>query len=134
MSILALSPTLTVADVATARAFYERHFAAVAVFDCGWYVVLRLGIDGAPELCLKAAEDREPVANGNGFALNLKVADADDWHRRLVEDGGLKTLMPLDDHPGGDRGFAVADPQGVTLYVHAPIPPSAEFQAFFTGA
>lgn len=132
--VLALSPTLGVADMAAARTFYERHLGAVAVFDCGWYVVLRLGTDGSPELCLKTAAGDEPAFAGGGLTFNLRVSDVDGWHRRLVEDGGLAALMPLADHPWGDRGFAVADPLGVTLYVYTPIPPTAEFQAFLTGA
>lgn len=124
-----LSPTLVTADIAAVRAFYEHHFDAAPVFDCGWYVVLRLPL-GA-ELCLKAPQGDETPLAAAGLTLNLKVADVDEWHRRLAADAGLAVGMPLEDHPWGDRGFSVTDPAGVTLYLYTPIAPSADFLPFF---
>jgi catechol 2,3-dioxygenase-like lactoylglutathione lyase family enzyme len=37
-----LSPTITTRRLQETRAFYERHFGSEAVFDCGWYVQLKL--------------------------------------------------------------------------------------------
>jgi uncharacterized glyoxalase superfamily protein PhnB len=39
--------------------------------------------------------------------------------------------MPLEDHPWGDRGFAVADPNGITLYIFSEIAPSEEFKQYY---
>lgn len=121
--ITAMSPTLITSRLAEVRAFYERHFDAVTSYDAGWYVVLRLGAEGAPDLCLMEPLGRPEFAGGLTF--NLKVPSADEAHEALVVKGGLEPLMPLEDHPWGDRGFCVPDPIGVRLYCYHDIPPSS---------
>lgn len=39
--------------------------------------------------------------------------------------------MPLDDHPWGDRGFAILDPNGVTLYIYSAREPADEFKQYY---
>lgn len=57
MKIHAASVTLVTDHLAECRAFYETHFAARAVFDCGWYVTLKLGgVAAGPEVCLMAPQ------------------------------------------------------------------------------
>lgn len=41
-----LSTCFCTPEVAKCKAFYERHFAARVIFDCGWYVNLRIDGDG----------------------------------------------------------------------------------------
>ena len=41
----ALSVTFVTNKITEAREFYEENFGAKASFDCGWYVVLKLGGD-----------------------------------------------------------------------------------------
>lgn len=53
---------------------------------------------------------------GKGVVLNWSVDDVDAEHERLIR-YGLDVIMPLEDHPWGDRGFSVADPVGNTLYI-----------------
>jgi uncharacterized glyoxalase superfamily protein PhnB len=111
------------------RAFYETHFAARASFDCGWYVVLNLGgtADG-PELCLKEPrEGEQPYAGGT--VLNLTFDDVDAVYAAIAA-RGVTPVMPLEDHPWGDRGFAVADPSGQVVYCLTPIEPSPEFSQY----
>jgi hypothetical protein len=50
MKIESASITVVTAQLANARRFYQQHFAARPLFDCGWYVVLRS--NNRPELCL----------------------------------------------------------------------------------
>jgi len=38
--------------------------------------------------------------------------------------------MPLEDHPWGDRGFPILDPNGVTLYIYSPRDPADEFKHY----
>jgi len=38
--------------------------------------------------------------------------------------------MSIDDHPWGDRGFAVQDPNGVILYIYSDRDPSDEFKQY----
>lgn len=54
----------------------------------------------------------------------------DALHNRLTA-AGLQPFMPLEDHPWGDRGFAIQDPNGVVLYIFSEREPSAEFKQYF---
>lgn len=127
MTINAVSTTIITPQLDASRRFYQQHFAARPLFDCGWYVVLRLGT--GHELCLMAPQDGMTPYSG-GIFLNLRVENADALHQQLT-DAGVTVAIPLDDHPWGDRGFGVADPAGVMVYCHHPIPPSAEFAPYF---
>jgi len=51
-------------------------------------------------------------------------------HKKLTA-AGLEPIMPLEDHPWGDRGFAIQDPNGVTLYIYSEIEPSEEFKQYY---
>ena len=130
MNILTASVTFTTSRLSEARRFYEQHFDAKAIFDCGWYVVLRLeGADAGPEVCLMEPRDGASEFAG-GVTLNLRVKDADVAHTRLTGEG-LEVLIPLEDHPWGDRGFGVLDPCGVVVYCYHDIEPAAEFKQYF---
>lgn len=48
---------------------------------------------------------------------NFAVEDVDQEYKALIE-AGLSVIMPLEDHPWGDRGFAIQDPNGISLYGH----------------
>jgi len=64
-----------------------------------------------------------------GIFLNINVDDADITYKKLT-DSGLSILIPLEDHPWGDRGFGLVDPSGVVVYCYHPIKPTKEFQKF----
>jgi uncharacterized glyoxalase superfamily protein PhnB len=125
-----LSPTITTRRLQETRAFYERHFGAQAVFDCGWYVQLKLSSD--VEVCLMAPQEDAQTYQG-GVTLNLRVDDVDVAHA-VLRRAAVPIVIPLEDHPWGDRGFGVADPSGVVVYCFKPIAPSAEFAPFFKEA
>ena len=127
MKIESASITVVTAQLAEARRFYQQHFAARPLFDCGWYVVLRLS--NGQELCLMEPQEGMVPFNG-GIFLNIRVEDADALHKSLTA-AGLAVAIPLDDHPWGDRGFGVVDPAGVMVYCHHTIAPAAEFEPFF---
>jgi uncharacterized glyoxalase superfamily protein PhnB len=61
---------------------------------------------------------------------NFSVDDVDKEYKKLTG-AGLVPVMLLEDHPWGDRGFAVQDPNGVMLYIFSPREPSAEFKQYF---
>ena len=56
--------------------------------------------------------------------------DVDAEHKRL-SDAGLEIIVPLKDHPWGDRGFATQDPNGISLYVYEDREPSKEFKQYY---
>ena len=117
-------------DVDACREFYQYYFSAKAVFDCGWYVNLQFG-DGSSELQFMAPQQpQQPICNGQGLTYNFLVDNVDEEHTRLLNEG-LEPVMPLGDHPWGDHGFAVADPNGITLYIFSEIAPSEEFKQYY---
>ncbi len=124
-----LSTCFCTRDVDSCREFYTRYLAATAVFDCGWYVNLRINGDG-PTVQFMEPQDDMPTFAGTGVMLNFKVDDVDAEHKRLT-DAGLETAMPLEDHPWGDRGFSVIDPIGNSVYIYSDREPSEEFRQYY---
>ena len=130
MSIKQASITLITPHVDACRQFYEQHFAARPSFDCGWYQVLKLE-GGDTEICLMSPQEGM-VAFAGGITINLLVEDVDTLHATLSVKG-LEPVIPLEDHPWGDRGFGIVDPAGATVYCYQPIEPTAEFRQYFIG-
>ncbi|PHQ31844.1 VOC family protein [Rhodopirellula bahusiensis] len=127
-----LSTCFCTQSVDECRDFYTRHFAARPIFDCGWYVSLRINGDG-PTLQFMQPQGEAPAFGGAGVMLNFKVGDVDAEHARLTG-AGLQAVMPLEDHPWGDRGFSVLDPIGNSVYVYSDREPSDEFKKFHLGS
>jgi len=129
MTVQTASTTIVTSRLAEVRAFYAAHFDAHVFFDCGWYVALRLSGPKGPELCLM--EPRDGMAEFTGGAvLNLRVSNADAAHERLTR-AGLEPVVPLEDHPWGDRGFGVMDPCGMQVYCYHDIEPAESFRQYF---
>jgi uncharacterized glyoxalase superfamily protein PhnB len=126
-----LSTCFVANEVDACRQFYQRHFSAKAIFDCGWYVNLRIGGNG-PSIQFMQPQKDMPAFSGAGVMLNFKVDDVDSEHTRLVE-AGLQVVMPLEDHPWGDRGFSVIDPIGNSVYIYSDREPSSEFKQYYKG-
>jgi uncharacterized glyoxalase superfamily protein PhnB len=124
-----LTACFCIPDVKACRDFYVDHFSAKVVFDCGWYLNLCLGGDG-PAIQFMQPRDGMSTFQGSGVTLNLKVDDVDSEHKRLTANG-LCTMMPLEDHPWGDRGFSVRDPIGNSVYIYSEREPSDEFKQYY---
>ena len=124
-----LSTCFCTKDVDICRQFYQRYFNGKTIFDCGWYLNLSICGDGS---CIQFMEpqDNMPTFEGTGVTLNFKVNDVDAEHARLME-AGLQTVMPLEDHPWGDRGFSVMDPIGNSVYIYSDREPSDEFKPYY---
>ena len=123
-----LSPCITTTKVEESRDFYVKHFGAKITFDCGWYVNLEFG-KGA-SLQFMTPQPDQPVCNPAGLTYNFSVSDVD-AEFQLLTAAGLAPIMPLEDHPWGDRGFAVQDPNGVVLYIYSEREPSPEFKQYY---
>lgn len=117
-------------EVAETRDFFVTHFGARVTFDCGWYVNLECG---APAVTLQFMSPREahhrPSAS-DGLIYNFCIDDVDTEYTRLTA-AGLLPVMPLEDHPWGDRGFAVTDPNGISRCIYSERVPTAEYQQYF---
>ncbi|MCL2635503.1 MAG: VOC family protein [Betaproteobacteria bacterium] len=123
-----LSTCITTTKVTESRDFYVRHFNAKVTFDCGWYVNLEFG-KGAT-LQFMTPQSDQAACNSAGLTYNFCVADVDAEFQSLTA-SGLAAIMPLADHPWGDRGFAVEDPNGVVLYIYSEREASAEFKPYY---
>lgn len=126
-----LSTCFVTNEVDACRRFYQRYFSAEAIFDCGWYLNLRIGGNG-PSIQFMQPQENMPTFGGVGVMLNFKVDDVDSEHMRLMK-AGLQIVMPLEDHPWGDRGFSVTDPIGNSVYVYSDREPSDEFKQYYKG-
>ena len=132
MAITGLSPCVVVRDAQVTTQFYHKHFGARITFDCGWYV--NLAFECGATMQLMQPQSPEQKEFSGGLTLNLalgSLAEVDAAHERLSS-AGLTMVMPLEDHPWGDRGFAALDPNGVVLYLYHETAPAEEFRKFYT--
>lgn len=128
MLVYSLSPCITTTKVEESRDFYVKYFGAKVTFDCGWYVNLEFG-QGA-SLQFMAPQPNQPLCNSAGLTYNFCVSDVDAEFGSLTG-AGLVAIMAMEDHPWGDRGFAVQDPNGIVLYIFSVREPSPEFQQYY---
>ncbi len=124
-----LSTCFCTNEVDACREFYQRYFSARIVFDSGWYVNLQFESDGASIQFMEPRGDM-PTFSGAGVMLNFEVDNVDAEHARLTS-AGLNAVMPLEDHPWGDRGFSILDPIGNSIYIYSKREPSDEFKDFY---
>ncbi|WP_062262247.1 VOC family protein [Endozoicomonas arenosclerae] len=129
MKTIQLSTCFCTDKVLPCREFYIRYFNARPVFDCGWYVTLKIGRDGPEISFIEPQQEAMPVFAGAGVMLNFKVINVDSEYVRLTGEG-LEVAMPLEDHPWGDRGFSVVDPIGNSVYIYSDREPSEEFKQY----
>jgi uncharacterized glyoxalase superfamily protein PhnB len=124
-----ISPCIVTNKVQESKDFYVQYFDATVTFDCGWYVNLRFGRDTAELQFIAPQQPEQSVCKPDGLMYNFAVEDVDIEHRILTE-AGLQTVMPIEDHPWGDRGFAIQDPNGIVLYIYSDREPSEEFKPY----
>lgn len=130
MDIQSLSTAFTTDKVEESRDFYIRNFGARVTFDCGWYVNLEFGAPSRSVQFMSPQAPEQHLSNGAGLMYNFTVDDVDREYERLTA-AGLEAVVPLEDHPWGDRGFAILDPNGISLYIYSQREPSEEFKQFF---
>lgn len=130
MNTRELSPCFVTKDVDACRDFYQRHFSAKAIFDCGWYLNFRIG-GGGPSIQFMQPQEGMVEYGAEGVMLNFRVDDVDAEYARLVSEG-VALAMPLEDHPWGDRGFSIIDPIGTSLYIYSDREPSDEFRQYYS--
>lgn len=130
MKATSVSSAFTTEKVTETRDFYVRHFGAKVTFDCGWYVNLEFGSPTASLQFMSPTQPEHQLSSGAGLIYNFMVDDVDAEHQRLTSDG-LAVIVPLENHPWGDRGFAVQDPNGITLYIYSEREPTEEFRQYY---
>ena len=130
MFVKSISTAFTTNKVEESRDFYVKHFGAKVTFDCGWYVNLQFGAESESLQFMSPQQPEHQLSSGNGLIYNFSVGDVDAEYTRLTDDG-LSVIVPLEDHPWGDRGFAVQDPNGINLYIFSVREPDKEFEQYF---
>jgi len=130
MNVSNLSACVVTKKVDESREFYTENFDAKITFDCGWYLNLEFSNSSSTLQFMSPQQEAQPVTDGSGLMYNFEVSDIDAEYERLTNLGN-EPIMPLEDHPWGDRGFAILDPNGITIYIYALREPSEEFKQFF---
>ncbi len=130
MKAISLSAAFITDKVAESRDFYVKFFGARVTFDCGWYVNLEFGNESATLQFMSPQKPGQQPGNGAGLMYNFAVNDVDAEYQKLT-DMELDVVVPLEDHPWGDRGFAVLDPNGICLYIYSDREPTEEFKQYY---
>ena len=107
-----------------------KYLGAKVTFDCGWYVNLQFGDESATLQFMSPQQPEDRLSSGVGLIYNFAVVDVDEEYRKLT-DAGLAVVVPLEDHPWGDRGFAIQDPNGISLYIYSEREPAQELKPYF---
>jgi predicted enzyme related to lactoylglutathione lyase len=114
-----VTPTLPVADMKAAVAFYEAAGFQVRPYDDGGFAFVSLNDQSVFDLGL--IETTNPATNGAG--CYLVTDDVDPWHQRLT--AAALPVTPIEDMPWGMHEFTLTDPSGN----HIRIGRSAEVHA-----
>lgn len=132
MNIANISTAFTTTDdkIQDIKDFYVKHFDAEIIFDCGWYVNLRFGKKNNKLQFMTPQQPEHQLANSDGLMYNIEVEDVDTVYKKLTDEG-LAATVPLEGHPWGDRGFAVQDPNGISLYIYTEKEPTEEFKQYY---
>jgi uncharacterized glyoxalase superfamily protein PhnB len=125
-----VSAAFTTNNVEETRDFYVKYLGARVTFDCGWYVNLEFGSKHCSLQFMAPQESHHQLSNSAGLIYNFDVEDVDGEYERLTGEG-LTPVVPIEDHPWGDRGFAVQDPNGITLYIYSEREPTEEFKQYY---
>ena len=130
MNINSVSSAFTTDNVEGSRDFYVKYLGAKVTFDCGWYINLQFGDESSTLQFMSPQQPEQPLSNGAGLMYNFAVDDVDGEYQRLTN-AGLDVIVPLEDHPWGDRGFAIQDPNGISVYIYSDREPSEEFKQYY---
>ena len=119
---VASTPTMPVADLGEAVAFYERAGFGVRVYrdehGDGGDGFAFVDFDGQSVFDLDAALDFDPGANRAGCYLITGEAEA--WHARMAAAG--LPVSALADQPWGMREFTLTDPSGNSVRIGRGVP------------
>jgi len=81
-------------------------------------------------LSLAPQQPEHQLSSGAGLMYNFSVENVDEEYEKLTE-AGLAVIVPIENHPWGDRGFAIQDPNGISLYIYSEREPNEEFKKYF---
>jgi catechol 2,3-dioxygenase-like lactoylglutathione lyase family enzyme len=112
-------PLFTTESLPETQDFYTRHLGFRVEVEMPGYVELANG-DAVRLAFMQPMGEDGVAARGAGLYYCLEVDDVDAEHRRLAAEGVVIQEEPAD-KPWGDRALTLADPSGITVYLHHPI-------------
>jgi uncharacterized glyoxalase superfamily protein PhnB len=113
------------------KVYYMENFKFTVTFEMDRHLCLKAPGKGGVEISFMNPEgDQMPPFDGKGLIFCLEVDDVDAEYERLNK-LGVTVVQPPQDNPWGDRSLITIDPIGINLYIHKPIPPTAEFKKHF---
>ena len=130
MNINQVSFGYTTDEVQETKEFYEKYIGATTIFEKDGYVNLKLG-DISTILSIEAPQSPEDKpSDSTGLGLGITVDDVDQAYDEITSKK-LKIEMPIEDHPWGERGFGIKDPNGLTIYIYSVTgEPTEEFKKY----
>ena len=129
MNILSVSCGFTTDKVQETKEFYEKFLGATTIFEKEEYVNFRIGNTSTvlELLAPQNSEDKQSDIAG----LGLLVDDVDQAYDEITSEK-IEIVMPIKDHPWGERGFGIKDPNGFTIYIYSiKGEPAEEYKKFF---
>ena len=118
MNIDQVSFGFTTNKVQETKEFYEKYLGATTIFEKDGYACLKLG-DISNILSIEAPQSPEDKpSDSTGLGLGITVDDVDLAYDEITSKK-LNIEMPLKDHPWGERGFGIKDPNGLTIYIYS---------------
>ena len=118
MNINQVSFGFTTDKVQETKEFYEKHLGATTIFEKDGYVNLKLGdISTILEFVAPQSPEDKP-SDSTGLGFNFNVDDVDLAYNKITSEK-LNIVMPIEDHPWGERGFGIKDPNGLTIYIYS---------------
>ena len=118
MNINQVSFGFTTDKVRETKEFYEKYLGATTIFEKDGYVNLKLGdISTILEIVAPQSPEDKP-SDSTGLGFNFNVDDVDLAYDKITGEK-LKIEIPIEDHPWGERGFGIKDPNGLTIYIYS---------------
>jgi len=122
-----VSSAFTTNKVQETKEFYQKYLGANLTFDCGWYINLEFGNESASIQFMSPQQSDHKLSNSAGLIYNFNVENVDEEYEKIKE-YNLPIILDIENHPWGDRGFCIQDPNGISIYIYSEMEPSEEFK------
>lgn len=119
------SPAVFVKDIDISRKFYETTLGQDILMDNGPHMAFKSGfsvwqVDHAYEMIFDCQPGAVKDTDRKSFELYFETVElAEAWQR--LQDAGVKPLHSIREHPWGQLGFRVYDPDDHIVEVSEPI-------------
>lgn len=125
-----VSSAFTTNKVQETKEFYQKYLGARVTFDCGWYVNLEFGNESASIQFMSPQQTEHKLSSGAGLIYNFNVDDVEAEYKKIKEHN-LPIILDIENHPWGDRGFCIQDPNGISIYIYSEREPTEEYKKYY---